>query len=83
MTTATFNNRKIQMAQFVLTLTNPDVLDAIEATAKLAQSEGRRVPCTYSEEEVMMRLKESERDAIEGVGVSMDEVEALSNGWLV
>ncbi len=83
MTTATFNNRKIQLAQFVLTLTNPDVLEAIEATAKMAQAEGRRVPCRYSEEEVMMRLKESERDAIEGIGVSMDEVEVLSNGWLV
>ena len=82
MTTATFNNRKIQMAQFVLTLTNPDVLEAIEATAKSVQAAVRRMPCTYSEEEVRMRLKESERDAIEGMGVSMDEVEALSNGWL-
>lgn len=80
MTTAAFNTRKIEMVQYVLNLTDPSILEALEQTINTYKA-NEAAPCTYTEQEVKARLLETESAAIAGEGISMDEVVRMSERW--
>lgn len=54
------------MVQYVLSLTEPAILEALEQTINIYKK-NEATPCSYTEQEVKARLVETESAAIAGV----------------
>ena len=74
--------KKIQLAQFILGLTDVSMLDKIGQLVGTDALEGTQEPCHYTLEEVRKKLSSSVDDAIAGRGISHEDVEREALNWI-
>lgn len=82
MDTMTMDCRKIQLAQFILGITDSALLNRISSVIADFNQVGIDEPCHYTLQEVQERLRASEDCALEGVGVTQEEIETESQNWI-
>lgn len=82
MDTMTMDYRKIQLAQFILGISDSALLNRISSVISDVTQADHNEPCHYTMQEVEERLRVCEEDAIEGVGIAQEELEAESLNWI-
>lgn len=74
--------KKIQLAQFILGINDSALLNRISNVITDLNNVGSSEPCHYTLEDVQERLLVCEESAIEGTGVTQEELESESLNWI-
>lgn len=77
MTTIELEAKKTEAIRGILSIENGDFLDTLCQTIRKYLSAQEKMPCNYTLEEVKSRLAITERDALEGKGISEEEANRI------
>lgn len=82
MDTITMDYMKIQLAQYILGISDSTLLNRISSTINDYTQVRTIEPCHYSLQEVQDRLRASEDNAINGLGIEQEDLEKESLDWI-
>lgn len=82
MDTMTMDLKKIQLAQYILGLSDFSMLDKICQLISTENPGYAVTPCHYTYNQVCERLRVCEEEALAGLGIPQDEIEQESLNWI-